>query len=135
PMSATNTPVPGTNQNQTVRLSGRVFFSSLTSALAGFLFGFDTVVISGAEQNIQALWGLGAGMHGVAMASALYGTVLGSLLGGWPADRFGRKATLFFVGILYLISAVGCGFSWDVGSFITSRFIGGLGIGISTVAA
>jgi len=116
-------------------MKARIFYWSVTSALAGFLFGFDTVVISGAEQTIQQLWHLSAGMHGVAMASALYGTVLGSLLGGWPADRFGRKATLFFVGILYLISAVGCGFSWDVGSFIASRFIGGLGIGISTVAA
>ena len=81
-------------------MKARIFYWSVTSALAGFLFGFDTVVISGAEQTIQQLWHLSAGMHGVAMASALYGTVLGSLLGGWPADRFGRKATLFFVGIL-----------------------------------
>ncbi len=116
-------------------MKARIFYWSVTSALAGFLFGFDTVVISGAEQTIQQLWHLSPGIHGIAMASALYGTVLGSLLGGWPADRFGRKATLFFVGILYLISAVGCGFSWDVGSFIAARFVGGLGIGISTVAA
>ena len=68
-------------------MNKRLFFWSITSALAGFLFGFDTVVISGAEQQIQTLWGLGAGMHGVAMAAALYGTVLGSLLGGWPTDR------------------------------------------------
>ncbi len=113
----------------------RIFYWSITSALAGFLFGFDTVVISGAEQTIQKLWHLSPGIHGVAMASALYGTVLGSLLGGWPTDRFGRKATLLSVGLLFLISAVGCGFSWDVGSFIASRFIGGVGIGISTVAA
>jgi len=103
--------------------------------LAGFLFGFDTVVISGAEQTIQSLWNLSPGMHGIAMASALYGTVLGSLLGGWPADRFGRRATLLWVGVLYVISAVGCGFSNGVGMFIAARFIGGLGIGISTVAA
>src|SRR5260221_7397769 len=113
----------------------RIFYWSITSALAGFLFGFDTVVISGAEQIIQSLWHLSPGIHGVAMASALYGTVLGSLLGGWPADRFGRKATLLAVGLLYLISAVGCGYAWDVTSFISARFIGGLGIGISTVAA
>lgn len=116
-------------------MKARIFYWSITSALAGFLFGFDTVVISGAEQTIQKLWNLSAGMHGVAMASALYGTVLGSFLGSWPADRFGRKSTLFWVGILYLISAVGCGFAWDVTSFIVARFIGGLGIGISTVAA
>jgi SP family arabinose:H+ symporter-like MFS transporter len=134
-MSATHTPVPGINQNQTVRLSGRVFFSSLTSALAGFLFGFDTVVISGAEQKIQALWSLGAGMHGIAMASALYGTVLGSLIGGWPTDRFGRRATLLWIGILYLVSAVGTALAPDVYFFIIARMIGGLGIGISTVVA
>lgn len=113
----------------------RIFFWSITSALAGFLFGFDTVVISGAEQKIQALWSLSAGMHGLAMGSALYGTVLGSLLGGWPTDRFGRKPTLLFIGVLYILSAVGCGFANGVGMFIAARFIGGLGIGISTVAA
>lgn len=115
--------------------SGRIFFWSITSALAGFLFGFDTVVISGAEQKIQALWSLSAGMHGVAMAAALYGTVVGSLLGGWPTDRFGRKATLLWIGVLYVISAVGCAYAWNVNAFIVARFIGGLGIGISTVAA
>jgi MFS transporter, SP family, arabinose:H+ symporter len=113
----------------------RILFWSITSALAGFLFGFDTVVISGAEQRIQSLWGLSAGMHGFAMGSALYGTVLGSLLGGWPTDRFGRKATLLWIGVFYVLSAVGCGFAWDITSFIVARFIGGVGIGISTVAA
>ena len=116
-------------------MKSRIFFWSITSALAGFLFGFDTVVISGAEQKIQSLWALSPGIHGIAMASALYGTVLGSLLGGWPTDRFGRKATLLWIGVLYVISAVGCAYSWNVSSFIAARFIGGLGIGISTVAA
>ncbi len=116
-------------------MKARIFFWSITSALAGFLFGFDTVVISGAEQTIQSLWKLSPGLHGIAMASALYGTVLGSLLGGWPTDRFGRKATLLWVGVLYVISAVGCGYAWNIHSFIAARFIGGLGIGISTVAA
>ena len=88
----------------------RIFFWSVTSALAGFLFGFDTVVISGAEQTIQSLWDLSAGTARCSRwAAALYGTVLGSLLGGWPTDRFGRKATLLWIGVLYLISAVGCG--------------------------
>jgi len=116
-------------------MKSRIFFWSITSALAGFLFGFDTVVISGAEQKIQSLWGLSAGLHGVAMAAALYGTVLGSMLGGWPTDRFGRKATLLWIGVLYIVSAVGCAFAGGVSSFIAARFIGGLGIGISTVAA
>ena len=116
-------------------MKSRVFFWSLTSALAGFLFGFDTVVISGAEKTIQSLWGLSAGLHGVAIAAALYGTVLGSLLGGWPTDRFGRRATLLWIGLLYLVSAVGSGLATGVYSFIAARFIGGVGIGISTVAA
>ncbi|MGA9040738.1 MAG: sugar porter family MFS transporter [Terriglobales bacterium] len=113
----------------------RVFFWSLTAALAGFLFGFDTVVISGAEKTIQALWGLSPGLHGIAMASALYGTVVGSLIGGWPADRFGRKATLLWIGVLYFAGAVGSGLAPNVSTFILARVIGGLGIGISTVAA
>jgi SP family arabinose:H+ symporter-like MFS transporter len=116
-------------------MNGRIFFWSLTSALAGFLFGFDTVVISGAEKTIQTLWGLSPGLHGIAMASALYGTVAGALLGGWPADRFGRKATLLWIGVLYLVGAVGSGLAPNVTIFIVARIIGGLGIGISTVVA
>jgi len=112
-----------------------ILFWSITSALAGFLFGFDTVVISGGEQKIQALWGLSDTMHGFAMGAALYGTVLGSLLGGLPADRFGRKKTLLSIGMLYIISSFGCAFANGVYPFIASRFIGGLGIGISTVVA
>ena len=126
--AATSVPPPG-------RLSGRLLTWSITSALAGFLFGFDTVVISGAEQRIQSLWGLSAGMHGLALGAALYGTVLGSLIGGWPTDRFGRKATLLWIGILYVVSAVGSALAWNVWIFIVARFIGGVGIGISTVAS
>ncbi len=113
----------------------RIFFWSLTSALAGFLFGFDTVVISGAEKTIQALWQLTPFLHGIAMASALYGTVLGSLLGGWPTDRFGRRPTLLSIGVLYFVSAVWSGLATDVYSFIAARFIGGIGVGVSTIAA
>jgi MFS transporter, SP family, arabinose:H+ symporter len=116
-------------------MKSHLFFWSITAALAGFLFGFDTVVISGAEQAIQTLWGLSPAAHGIAMASALYGTVLGSLLGGWPTDRFGRRATLLWIGILYLVSAVWSALATDVTSFVIARFIGGLGVGISTVAA
>src|SRR5258708_25444704 len=116
-------------------MNSRVFFWSLTSALAGFLFGFDTVVISGAEKTIQSLWGLSPELHGIVMASALYGTVLGSLIGGWPTDRFGRKPTLLFIGLLYIVGAVGSALANDPFVFIAARVIGGLGIGISTVAA
>ena len=128
-------PVALTSSLATQPLNGRLFFWALTSALAGFLFGFDTVVISGAEQTIQSLWGLSPAVHGVAMGAALYGTVVGSLIGGWPADRFGRRATLLWVGVLYIASALGCAFAWNVEAFIAARVIGGIGIGISTVVA
>ncbi len=116
-------------------MPSRLFLWALTSALAGFLFGFDTVVISGAEKTIQSVWSLGHAQHGLALSMALWGTVLGSLVGSWPTDRFGRKATLLWIGILYLVSAVWSGLATDVYSFMIARFIGGVGVGISTVAA
>ena len=116
-------------------MNRHIIIWSVVSALAGFLFGFDTVVISGAERTIQDLWQLSPGLHGVALASALYGTVLGAMLGGWPTDRWGRRPTLISIGVLYFLSAVWSGLSTDVWSFIVARFIGGLGVGISTVAA
>ncbi len=116
-------------------MNSRIFLWSLVSSLAGFLFGFDTVVISGAEKTIQSLWGLSDSMHGLATGAALWGTVAGSLLGGWPTDRFGRKKTLLWVGLLFLVGSLWSAFAQDVGSFIAARFLGGLGIGVSTVAA
>lgn len=116
-------------------MNGGIVLWSIVSSLAGFLFGFDTVVISGAEKTIQQLWGLSAAMHGVAIASALYGTVVGAMCGGWPTDRLGRRPTLFLIGVLYFVSAVWSGLATDVWSFIIARFIGGLGVGISTVTA
>ncbi|WP_047816726.1 sugar porter family MFS transporter [Rhodopirellula islandica] len=116
-------------------MNQRVFLWSLTSSLAGFLFGFDTVVISGAEKAIQSLWALGDFQHGLALSAALWGTVVGSLVGGWPTDKFGRKNTLLWIGILYLVSAIWSGLATGMNSFMLARFIGGLGVGISTVAA
>lgn len=113
----------------------QIILWSITSALAGFLFGFDTVVISGAEQTIQKLWNLSDAMHGFVMGSALYGTVLGALIGGWPTDKLGRKRTLLFIGALYVVSALGCAFAGSVELFVAARFLGGLGIGVSTVAS
>jgi sugar porter (SP) family MFS transporter len=113
----------------------KLFFWSLTSALAGFLFGFDTVVISGAEQTIQDLWELNSTIHGLAISMALWGTVIGSLVGGWPTERWGRRKTLLTIGWLYFVSAVGSAYAPEVYSFMIARFIGGLGVGISTVAA
>ena len=115
-------------------MNARILLFSVTAALAGFLFGFDTVVISGAEQTLQTLWSLTAGWHGVAIASALYGTVIGSLIGGWPTDRFGRKPTLLLIGLLYFLGAAGSALASGAVSFIAARLIGGLGIGLSTVA-
>ena len=115
--------------------SKKLFLWALTSALAGFLFGFDTVVISGAEQTIQKLWGLSSSLHGLAISMALWGTVIGSLAGGWPAERYGRRKTLLWIGILYFVSALGSAYAQDVYSFMIARFIGGLGVGISTVVA
>lgn len=112
-----------------------VLFLSITAALGGFLFGFDTAVISGAERDIQNLWELDDWSHGLAVAMALYGTVLGALLGGIPADKYGRKVTLIWIGIFYFVSALGSALVDDVYSFMFYRFIGGLGVGASSVVA
>ncbi len=112
-----------------------IFVWSLVSALAGFLFGFDTVVISGAEKTLQSLWGLTASQHGLALGAALWGTVIGALAGGWPAERWGRKPTLVLVGVLYTVSALWSALATEVVGFGIARLLGGLGIGISTVVA
>ena len=109
---------------------------AITVALAGFLFGFDTVVISGANQPIKELWNTSPLFHGTfIMSMALWGTVLGALFGGIPCDKFGRKKTLFWIGILYLLSALGSAFAPDPYVFSFFRFIGGVGVGASSVAA
>ena len=109
---------------------------SLTAALAGFLFGFDTVVISGADQKLQELWGSSDGFHGiVVMAMALWGTVIGSLFGSIPTRILGRKKTLLWIGIFYSISALGSALATGPYLFAFFRFLGGLGVGASTIAA
>ncbi|MBN2162096.1 MAG: sugar porter family MFS transporter [Pontiellaceae bacterium] len=108
---------------------------SITAALAGFLFGFDTVVINGAEQVFQKLWGLDSFWHGWCMSAALWGTVAGALLGGWPTERYGRRKTLICIGALYFVSAVGSGMAPEKWFFMISRFVGGLGVGVATVAS
>ncbi len=117
-------------------MQNKLFRLSMVAALAGFLFGFDTVVISGADQKLQTLWQSTDFFHGtVVMGMALWGTVIGALFGGWPTQRIGRKKTLFWIGILYSISAVGSALAQDPISFAVFRFLGGLGIGASTIAA
>ncbi len=114
----------------------KVLRFSITAALAGFLFGFDTVVISGAEKTLQAIWQSSDSFHGVVVIGmALWGTVVGALLGGIPTNKIGRKKTLIWIGVFYTVSAVGSAFANDPITFAIFRFIGGLGVGASTVAA
>jgi sugar porter (SP) family MFS transporter len=108
---------------------------SITVALGGFLFGMDVAVISGAEQIIQKLWNLSDLMHGTAIAMALYGTVVGALVGSFPANKFGRKKTLLWIGFIFLVSSVGAALATDVYTFMAFRFLGGLSIGASSVVA
>ncbi|MEM1135243.1 MAG: sugar porter family MFS transporter [Bacteroidota bacterium] len=112
-----------------------LIFHTIVAALGGFLFGFDTAVISGAEQAIQELWQLSDFEHGLAVAIALYGTVIGALFAGIPVNALGRKQTLFWIGLLYFVSALGSAIAPEVYSFMLLRFIGGVGVGASSVAA
>ena len=117
-------------------MKNKVLYWSITVAVAGFLFGFDTVVISGANEPIKQLWNTSPLFHGTfIMSMALWGTVIGALLGGIPADKFGRKRTLFWIGVLFLLSAIGSALALDKYSFSLFRFIGGLGVGASSVVA
>lgn len=114
----------------------KIFKWSIISALAGFLFGFDTVVISGADRQLQVLWETTDTFHGmVVIGMALWGTVIGALFGGIPTHKYGRKNTLIVIGVLYFVSAVGSALANDPISFAIYRFIGGLGVGASTIAA
>ncbi len=118
-----------------MKITNYVLFLSVVAALGGFLFGFDTAVISGAERHIQQIWNLTDWSHGLAVAIALYGTVIGALFGGIPADKYGRKVALIWIGLLYLVSALGSALAPEVYSFMVFRFIGGLGVGASSVVA
>ncbi|HEX3024230.1 MAG TPA: sugar porter family MFS transporter [Chitinophagaceae bacterium] len=126
--------------NKTATQKGKNLFGiSLIAALAGFIFGFDTVVISGANQPIKELWHtteISPWFHGFfIMSMALWGTVAGALFGGIPTDRFGRKKILLWIGIFFSISAIGSSLAAGPYTFSFFRFIGGIGIGVSSVAA
>jgi sugar porter (SP) family MFS transporter len=109
---------------------------SVVAALAGFIFGFDTVVISGANLPIKELWHTSPLFHGFfIMSMALWGTLFGSIFGGIPTEKFGRKKVLFWIGILFAISAFGSALAQDPYTFSFFRFIGGIGIGVSSVVA
>lgn len=125
-----------TTFNTPVKSSGNLFGISLIAALAGFIFGFDTVVISGANLPIKELWHTSPWFHGFfIMSMALWGTVVGALFGGIPTEKFGRKKVLLWIGVLFSVSAIGSALAPDPYSFSFFRFIGGLGIGVSSVAA
>jgi sugar porter (SP) family MFS transporter len=113
--------------------SGYAVRVSLIAALGGFLFGFETAVISGAEKTIQELWSLSPGLQGFTVASSLIGTVIGSMITGAPAQKYGRKKVLFIIAIFYLLSAIGCALTPVWALFVTFRFIGGLAVGASSV--
>jgi sugar porter (SP) family MFS transporter len=106
---------------------------SLVASLGGLLFGFDTAVISGAEKTIQELFQLNSFWHGFTIAIALIGTLIGALLAGKPADIYGRKKILIIIALLYAISAIGSALAQTWAYFLIYRFIGGLGVGASSV--
>ena len=107
--------------------------STGVAALGGLLFGFDTAVISGTTRALTDVYHLSPGLLGVTVTSALLGTIFGSMLAGIPGDRFGRRDSLRILAILYLVSALGCAFAWNWTALVGFRFIGGLGIGGSSV--
>lgn len=113
--------------------SNTAFRNAIVAALGGFLFGFDTAVISGVEKSIQQLWMLAGFAHGFTVASALIGTVIGSLIAGWPAEKYGRKKVLQAIGLIYLVTSLVTALtsSWEL--FVLFRFIGGIGVGASSV--
>ena len=127
-------------------MTKKLLLASIVAALGGLLFGFDTAVISGAEGMLRDLYdpqyavlsntfGNNAFWHGFLVASALIGTIVGSVIFAKPADRYGRRAVLFWMGILYFVSALGSAFAWGPTSFILFRLIGGLGVGGASVIA
>ena len=108
--------------------NNNLFRYSIVAALAGFIFGFDTVVISGANLPIKELWHTSPLFHGFfIMSMALWGTVIGSLFGGIPTEKYGRKKVLFWIGILFTVSAIGSALATDPYIFSAFRFLGGIG--------
>lgn len=113
----------------------KLFFWAFVAALGGFLFGFDVAVISGAEQAIQKLWSLNNIESGLLVGAGLFGTIVGAFFGSWPAEKYGRKPMLVWIGILFLICSVGCALAQGPLQFILARFIGGVAVGASSVVA
>jgi len=116
-----------------MKLNGYLAKSTIVAALGGLLFGFDTAVISGTTSALTQTYQLSPFLLGVTVFSALLGTVLGAMLAGFPGERFGRRDSLRVMAVLYLISGLGCAFAWNWHALVLFRFIGGLGVGGSSV--
>ena len=116
-----------------MELNGYLVKSTIVAALGGLLFGFDTAVIAGTTHDLTVAYRLTPGLLGFTVASALYGTIIGAMLAGLPGDRYGRRDSLRIMAVLYLVSALGCAFAWNWDALVAFRFIGGLGIGGSSV--
>jgi MFS family permease len=116
-------------------MNKKVIFWSIVVALGGFLFGFDTAVISGAEQAIQQYWALSTFEHGLTVSIALIGTILGALTGSIPSEKLGRKKTLIIIAVIYLLASVGTALATNWYIFLFFRFLGGIGVGASSVTA
>src|SRR6476620_467132 len=112
-----------------------VIRSAVVAALGGLIFGFDTAVISGAEEQIQHVFGLSDAKLGFTVTTALIGTIVGALVAGRPADRYGRKKVLYAIGVLYVVGALGSALAHNVEILMLFRFLGGLGVGAASVCA
>lgn len=136
PIDANKAADTASSATDSAAAAGYVLRISITAALAGFIFGFDTVVISGANLPIKELWQTSPWFHGFfIMSMALWGTVIGAIFGGLPTEKYGRKKVLFWIGILFTVSAIGSALALEPYMFSFMRFIGGVGIGVSSVAA
>src|SRR6516164_1596330 len=116
-----------------MKLNAYLAKSALVAALGGLLFGFDTAVISGTTGALTETYHLVPRLLGITVSSAIWGTVLGSMLAGFPGERYGRRDSLRGLAVLYLISGLGCAVAWSWHALVAFRFIGGLGIGGSSV--
>src|SRR5580700_9636394 len=118
---------------QRMNISSSLVKSTAVAALGGLLFGFDTAVIAGATSQLSSAYDLGSTQLGITVSCALIGTIFGSMLAGIPGDRLGRRDSLRLMAVLYVVSALGCAIAWNWPALIIFRFIGGLGIGGSSV--
>ena len=118
-----------------MKLSAPLIKGTVVAALGGLLFGFDTAVIAGTTHALTALYHLSPGSLGFTVSAALWGTMLAAALAGFAGDRYGRRDSLRILAVLYLVSALGCAFAWNWDAVVLFRFIGGLGIGGSSVLA